>query len=182
MEPIEFSEIPKLLNIKQWEVKNWITGRPFTIKASVKQARGSGSRNLYGMEDLWKFEIVRQAIKAGIRNDPINKVLERLQQDFELPDGLERLQNSAWLLIYRKQNYEWSIQYGKPGDVHPTLEPGSLQLLIDVPATKQKLKSALNDLEAEKKAKLLGTHKPSKPKKFASARRKQIKKRKGEKE
>ena len=52
MQTFEFREMVEILGMSPTKAKNWISGRPFKIEASIRTASGHGSRNLYSLEDV----------------------------------------------------------------------------------------------------------------------------------
>ena len=71
------SQVAEILRMPLALVKNWTIGRPITINPALP-AHGSGSRNLYSNNDLYKLALVRQLYKDGLRASVIQRVLDEV--------------------------------------------------------------------------------------------------------
>jgi hypothetical protein len=69
------SQVAAILSIPATQVKNWTIGRPLTITPNLR-AQGTGSRNLYGDDDLYKFAIAAQLYADGLTARTIQSVLD----------------------------------------------------------------------------------------------------------
>lgn len=65
MEIFTLAEASDILNMPTSLVKAWTIGRPFCFVPKAKQAKGSGTRNLYNRENLYAFGMVYQMVTDG---------------------------------------------------------------------------------------------------------------------
>jgi DNA-binding transcriptional MerR regulator len=80
-EIFSLGEVAEILAIPETRVKNWTIGRPLKIRP-LRAARGTGSRNLYGLHDMHRIAIANQLHKNGFRAEAIQKVLDALGKNF----------------------------------------------------------------------------------------------------
>jgi hypothetical protein len=71
----EFADIAAILRIKKSQVKNWTSGRPFSVRPSVRVSSGKGSRNLFSRADLYCFELVKRLNDVGAPVQAIQELL-----------------------------------------------------------------------------------------------------------
>src|SRR5260370_38087844 len=93
MEIFELSEMAKLLGVPFTKARNWTIGRPLSIPASVRTATGTGSRNLYSIDDVYLMGLANEFSKAGFAAMAIGKLLE-------VADA-KRLAEMDWLTVWR---------------------------------------------------------------------------------
>jgi DNA-binding transcriptional MerR regulator len=70
------AEVAKILEMPTARVKNWVVGRPLKIVPSVKSAEGTGSRNLFGVGDLYLMALVNELWKSGMTAKAIQRILD----------------------------------------------------------------------------------------------------------
>ena len=93
MHVFELSEMTTLLGMSAVKAKNWTAGRPFKIPASVRTATGTGSRNLYSIEDVYLMGLANEFSKAGFAAKAIGRLLEAVEA--------KRLAEMDWLTVWR---------------------------------------------------------------------------------
>jgi DNA-binding transcriptional MerR regulator len=76
------SELAEILRMPVSLVQNWTMGRPLTITPH-RSATGSGSRNLYDVQDLYRFGIAKHLSMGGIAPHAIQSIIDALGVDFE---------------------------------------------------------------------------------------------------
>jgi len=128
MEIFELSEMAVVLGMPLTKARNWTIGRPLTIPASVRTASGTGSRNLYGMEDVYLMGLASEFSKAGFAAKAIGRLVDEVDA--------KRLADMGWLTIWRGPKLTYIIKEGKvqPQDnvlLWMTLNIGGLVKKID---------------------------------------------------
>jgi hypothetical protein len=81
MKIFELSEVAKVL------------GRPLMIPASIRSSTGTGSRNLYSIEDVYLMGLANEFSKAGFAAMAIGRLLEAVDA--------KRLAQMEWLTVWR---------------------------------------------------------------------------------
>src|SRR5579864_8524486 len=105
MHVFELSEMATLLGLSQVKAKNWTAGRPFKIPASVRSATGTGSRNLYSIEDVYLMGLANEFSKAGFAAKAIGRLLEAVDA--------KRLAEMDWLTVWRAGSLRYYVHEGK---------------------------------------------------------------------
>src|SRR5205809_4999562 len=105
MHVFELSEMTTLLGMSQIKAKNWTAGRPFKMPASVRTATGTGSRNLYSIEDVYLMGLANEFSKAGFAAKAIGKLLEAVDA--------KRLAEIDWLTVWRAGSLKFYAHEGK---------------------------------------------------------------------
>ncbi len=128
MHVFELSEIAALLAMSAVKAKNWTAGRPFKIPASVRTATGTGSRNLYSIEDVYLMALANELSKAGFAAKAIGRLLDAVDA--------KRLAEMDWLTVWRAGSLKFYVHEGKtqpPEGVllWHTVNVGRLVKLID---------------------------------------------------
>ena len=72
------SELAELVALPESTVKNWTFGRPLAIAPSVSTGGGKGSRSLYSLNDVYRFAVARELVKAGFTPRKIQPVIDQL--------------------------------------------------------------------------------------------------------
>ena len=124
MKAFDLIEMATLADIAPTKAKNWVNGRPFTIKASIREAAGRGSSNLYSIEDVYVMALASEFSKAGFAAAAIGKLLEAVQAKFaslaecssltvwrpaaggafRLEEGRDRPSNAIlWMTVYVRE-------------------------------------------------------------------------------
>jgi DNA-binding transcriptional MerR regulator len=93
----ELPEMAKILGVDLAKAKNWTNERTgLVIQPSIRQATGTGSRNLYSTTDLYLMGIAREFSKAGFAPKAIGKLLDALKPELA---GLRRAEGvTVWRL------------------------------------------------------------------------------------
>src|SRR3989454_774268 len=128
MEIFELAEMAKVLGIPLTKARNWTIGRPLSIPASVRSATGTGSRNLYSIEDVYLMGLANEFSKAGFAAKAIGRLLEAVDA--------ERLAEVEWLTVWRAGSLKFYIHEGKANPpegvmLWQTVNVGRLVKLID---------------------------------------------------
>src|SRR5436309_15251745 len=105
MHVFELSEMTTLLGMSQIKAKNWTAGRPFKLPASVRTATGTGSRNLYSIQDAYLMGLANEFSKAGFAAKAIGKLLEAVDA--------KRLAEIDWLTVWRAGSLKFYAHEGK---------------------------------------------------------------------
>jgi hypothetical protein len=129
----ELLEMEKILALKPGRAKNWTNGRTgVLIEPSVRKASGTGSRNLYSLQDLYLMGIAKEFSKAGFAAKAIGKLMEAARQMLEETD-----RNSVWTVYRLKSGGPYHIEKGRSRPENEnvmlwhTFEIGSLFREID---------------------------------------------------
>ena len=88
----EISEVALLLGMPQTRVKNWTIGRPLTIKPSVRRAKGKGTHNLYGPQEVFLMGLAQHLTSDGLGMEAVEEVIKKRGRAPEMAN---------YLLIYR---------------------------------------------------------------------------------
>lgn len=75
------SELATILHMPESLVQNWTMGRPLRITPH-RSATGSGSRNLYAVNDLYRFGIARHLSMDGFAPHAIQSIVDAMGSDF----------------------------------------------------------------------------------------------------
>src|SRR5207245_1472423 len=89
----ELAEMAELLGMPLTKARNWTIGRPLSIAASIRTATGTGSRNLYSIEDVYLMGLANEFSKAGFAAKAIGRLLEAVDA--------KRLAEMDWLTVWR---------------------------------------------------------------------------------
>jgi DNA-binding transcriptional MerR regulator len=77
LQVFELPEMAEILGLGLARAKNWTNERTgLVIQPSIRTATGTGTRNLYSLEDLYVMGIAREFSKAGFAPKEIGKLLE----------------------------------------------------------------------------------------------------------
>src|SRR5437762_201021 len=68
-------EVAAILQLPKSRVKNWTIGRPLKIIPKVLAAKGTGSRNLYSIEDVYVMGFIKQLSEDGFSSKTIKQLL-----------------------------------------------------------------------------------------------------------
>ena len=88
----EISEVALMLGMPQTRVKNWTIGRPLAIKPSVRRAKGTGKRNLYGSAEVFLMALAQHLASDGFGMEAVEEVIKKVGKAQALAD---------YLVIYR---------------------------------------------------------------------------------
>jgi hypothetical protein len=132
MRAFELSELAAIVGIPISKAKNWTIGRPLTITPSIHIAAGTGSRNLYSLEDMCRMSIAKELNHLGLPTKAIDAVLRLFEAYYLKLLDWQALHHLEWLLIWRIQK-QWSIEFreGKRVQFTRNLENGLMLIVID---------------------------------------------------
>jgi hypothetical protein len=68
-------EVAEVLQLPKSRIKDWTIGRPLEIIPKVLAAHGTGSRNLYSIEDVYVMGFIKQLGEDGFSSKTIKKLL-----------------------------------------------------------------------------------------------------------
>jgi hypothetical protein len=84
-----------VLGMPLTKAKNWTVGRPFKLNASLMEAAGKGTRNLYSIEDVYLMGLAYEFSRAGMAANAIGKLVEVVRGAF--PQGLGKIEGlTVW--------------------------------------------------------------------------------------
>src|ERR1017187_3882226 len=82
-EPIfELAEMAKVIGMPFTKAKNWTMGRPIRFQASLRSGMGTGSRNLYSLDDVYLMGIAYECSKVGMAAKAIGRLVEAVGMKF----------------------------------------------------------------------------------------------------
>lgn len=105
MQVFELPEMTEILGMPLTKAKNWAAGRPFKFPASIRTASGTGTRNLYSVEDLYLLGLANEFSKAGFAAMAIGKLLESVDST--------KLTEMGWLTVWRAGTLKFHVREGK---------------------------------------------------------------------
>jgi DNA-binding transcriptional MerR regulator len=95
----DLSEMARIVGMSATKAKNWTSGRPFKLAASIMQASGRGKSNIYSLNDLYLMAVAEEFSRAGLAAKAIGRLLEALQKGF--PNGIAEVSK---LTVWREQH------------------------------------------------------------------------------
>src|SRR5579864_5649661 len=101
----ELAEMADVLGMPLTKARNWTIGRPLSIPASIRTATGTGSRNLYSIEDVYLMGLANEFSKAGFAAKAIGRLLEAVDAK-----GLGQMD---WLTVWRAGSLKFYVHEGK---------------------------------------------------------------------
>ena len=107
----ELSEVAGLLHLSSSTVKNWTIGRPLSIQPSIRAEGGTGSRNLYGRDDVCLFALVTQLTRDGFATRTLKHVLEELAVLKEREGGLAPVLAHYSTLVISSPHERTKVQF-----------------------------------------------------------------------
>ena len=137
IQTFEFREMIAILDMSPSRAKNWTVGRPFKLEPSIRTASGQGSRNLYGLDDLFLMGVANDLSHAGMAAGAIGELVAALRERFA--DGLAGVDT---LHIIRGPNLTYRIEVREdrlPAD-------SVVRLSIDVARLRRKIDQAVRRL------------------------------------
>jgi DNA-binding transcriptional MerR regulator len=105
MEIFELAEMAEVLGMPLTKARNWTIGRPLSIPASIRTATGTGSRNLYSIEDVYLMGLAHEFSKAGFAAKAIGRLLEAVDA--------KRLAEMDWLTVWRAGTLKFLLREGR---------------------------------------------------------------------
>lgn len=83
METFTRGEVAWILQMPEAKVKNWTIGRPLKLSPSIRTAKGTGSRNLYNIEDLYTMAVANELSKGGMALELVGLVIEKVKSEIK---------------------------------------------------------------------------------------------------
>jgi hypothetical protein len=106
----ELPELAKILGLDLAKVKNWTNGRTgLLIEPSIRKATGTGTRNLYSLEDLHLMAVANEFSKAGYAAMAIGKLVQVVKPLLAKPIA----PNAVWTIWRVKPGGSFSIELGR---------------------------------------------------------------------
>jgi len=123
-EPIfELAEMAKVIGMPFTKAKNWTMGRPIRFRASLRSGMGTGSRNLYSLDDVYLMGIAYECGKAGMAAKAIGRLIDAVRGKFSA--GLRGVG-----MLYAWRGLKLTYQIETRDDRHPA--DTVVHLAIDV--------------------------------------------------
>jgi hypothetical protein len=97
LQVFELAEVAAILGMPISKVKNWTSGRPLSIRPSIKVAKKKGSRNLYGVNEVFLLGFAKHLADDGISFEAIDEIVGALERDKRLPPTRYR-----YLILHRQ--------------------------------------------------------------------------------
>jgi DNA-binding transcriptional MerR regulator len=92
----------EILGLKPWRVIKFAQGKEYGIRPSLADAKGSGSRRLYDLENVCQIGLALRLLETGLRPKAIGKVISQVRKKEKLSNRLrQKTGDSHWLAIYR---------------------------------------------------------------------------------
>jgi hypothetical protein len=112
MQVFEINEVAKIVGVDRVKAKNWTASHSAILSPSIRSARGTGSRNLYSVSDVYRMGLAYELRKGGMAVQPIGKVLN------QIPARWDRFES---LTLWRTSEFaKFEIREGRispPADV-----------------------------------------------------------------
>jgi len=105
MEIFELPEMAEVLGMPLTKARNWTIGRPLKIPASIRTASGTGTRNLYNIEDVYLMGLASEFSKAGFAAMAIGRLLNEVDAT--------KLAEMDWLTVWRAGTLKFHLREGK---------------------------------------------------------------------
>ena len=82
LQVFELPQLAKILGLDLTKVKNWTNGRTkLVIEPSIQKATGTGTRNLFSLEDVYLMGVARELSRAGFAAQAISRLLEAIRPE-----------------------------------------------------------------------------------------------------
>lgn len=82
LQVFELPQLAAILSLDLTKAKNWTNGRTkLVIEPSIQKAAGTGTRNLFSLEDLYLMGVAREFSKAGFAAQAIGRLIEAMRQE-----------------------------------------------------------------------------------------------------
>lgn len=72
------AEVAAALNVPEWRIIKFVQGKEYRLRPSIGDARGTGTRRLYDILDVYKMGVAEKLLEDGFRPIFIGKVIWRL--------------------------------------------------------------------------------------------------------
>ena len=98
------ADIASLLKIPEWRVIKFAMGSEYQITPTHSDAAGSGTRRVYGIEDVCKIALALRLLDAGLSSKAIGRILRELQRREPLSAQLEAKRGRLaylYLVVFR---------------------------------------------------------------------------------
>jgi hypothetical protein len=73
----------------KWRVIKFAESREYNIKPSISAASGSGSRRLYGVDNVCEFALALRLLETGLRSKVIGRAIRQLRKRGKLSAKIE---------------------------------------------------------------------------------------------
>ena len=140
MKIFELSEMVDVLGMPLTKARNWTIGKPLKIPASAHAATGTGSRNLYSIEDVYLMGLANEFSKAGFAAMAIGRLLEAID--------VMQLAEMDWLTVWRAGTLKFHLRKGKA----PPPEGVLLWHTVNIGGLVKRIYDAVEKLEGGKKS------------------------------
>jgi hypothetical protein len=117
-----------------WRILKFAESREYGIQPSISTPRGSGSRRLYGLENVCEFALALRLLETGLRSAAIGKVLKQVKGKLDSKVGTA--EKSLYLVIIRTPH---------PGKPLAEKRPQEVRFAKDIEAATKILKSRRDD-------------------------------------
>ena len=72
------AEVAAAIRVPKWRIIKFVQGKEYRIRPSVSDAKGTGTRRLYDIFDVYKMGLGYKLLEDGFRPEAIGSVVERL--------------------------------------------------------------------------------------------------------
>lgn len=72
------AEVAAAIRVPEWRIIKFVQGKEYRIHPSVGDAKGTGTRRLYSIFDVYKMGLGYKLLKDGFRPQVVGSVVERL--------------------------------------------------------------------------------------------------------
>jgi hypothetical protein len=139
----EVADVAAILEMDVAKVKNWTIGRPLQIGPSVKSAAGSGSRNLYGEDDLYLMALANALSKSGMAANAIKLLIDTLPDDWRQMGILAAYRPGQWRKVKgQSEATKFTYAIGAARELPPGVQSWQM---IDVRAIRDWVEGRLRD-------------------------------------
>lgn len=71
------AEVAAAVGVPEWRIIKFVEGKEYRIQPSVSRAKGTGTRRLYSVFDIYEIAIANQLLGDGFRPAVIGHVIDR---------------------------------------------------------------------------------------------------------
>ena len=99
------AQVAEVLELPEWRVIKFAQGKEYGIKPAFSTGKGSGSRRLYSLENVFQFGLALRLLETGLRSKVIGRVIRMLREQEMLKDKLtvsEQEAGNLYLAIMRE--------------------------------------------------------------------------------
>ena len=91
-------QIARVLHVPEWRIVRFAQIKQYGITPAFGDAKGSGSRRLYSLENVCQMALASWLAEAGLRVELIGRVLERVTRKGGLSRFVESKKYTDWYL------------------------------------------------------------------------------------